>query len=1432
MAPTDPENHSENDSTQTPHGSQQQHGGHAGSENRFFLKNISPPGHLKANISNDPNAKTLWMTWKRAWNRYLLLSGVGSQPKPFIAALLLHSIGPDGVEIYEGFSFENETDNEDPAVIIKKYDEYFVGASRDFIERMKFYRRKQLQSETFEQFLNELRQMSKSCGFCACMSDIMIMDRIMDGHKSLVVKEKLIAQEKADLNSVINTCRAMELTEANLSVVKDTGASGGKSTEEVNKVGASSSGRKYSRHRKPHDKSRSYDRKHDDRKYDDRKYDRKPDDGQKARICKFCGQEHIFRKSLCPAWGKTCNLCKGENHFSSMCPKQKDKKYKSKKTKIHAVNADYYYSASDSDDCYSDSTDGSINTVIEVSSVNDKNQPLYAKMIIDNKVVVHQIDPGATACIIPASYVGDRPITKEQVTLRLYDNSKIQALGRCKIKVRNAKTGKKWNISYVVIENESLIPLLSRQAAELMSLITVNYDNFVSSVNSTPADTSLTDLVRSYPSVFNDGLGSLSAGDDKVHLTVKEYAKPVIKQARNIPEARKQAVKSELQRMEREGIIEKVDKPTDWVNQMAVVDKKDGSVRICLDPRALNNVLKREHYKLPVLDSILPEMAGAKLFSVFDLKQGYLHLKLDEESSLLTTFATPFGRYRWMRLPFGLNISSEIFQKKLCQALDGLSGTWCIADDIIIAGTCEKDHHAKIVALLQRCSQVGIKLNNKKCQYKVSEVKFLGHIISANGLKPDPEKVKAIAQMPVPDCKESVERLKGMVAYLSRFLPKLSSVLQPLLELTRKDIEFCWDSDHDKAFQQVKALVVNASVLKYFDPVKSLVIQCDASAKGLGAVMLQDGFPIAYGSRTLTNTETRYSVMEKEMLAIVFALEKWHQYTYGRSVIVQSDHKPLETITKKPLDQAPRRLQLMLLRALAYDVTVQYLKGDKMMLADTLSRASIPHNKDTVNDTDACIHVTHATVNDAHLQELREATSKDNLLKKVKKVILDGASLDIGLFSSITDELAVENDIIMKGSKIVVPQQMRQQILELLHVGHQAADGCLRHAREYFFWPGMSNDISLHVSKCQICQENGQQQQKETLQPHNIPDRPFQKVGVDLFSIDNKDYMVTVCYLSNFFEIDRLYQTGARTVVNKLKAHCARYGIPDTIVSDCGPQFTSELFTKFTMGWGIEHIKSSPHYPKSNGKAESAVKAAKKVVQSQDPFLALLNIRNTPQQGFDLSPAQRLFNRRTRTLLPVKDRMLENQPISKRRLRKCIKRRQEYQRKTYNKNAKDLAPLKIGDTVRIKPNKIGDKIWIAGKIVSAKGRSYEVRTQSDKIVRRNRVHLRLVPNVESTAPRNSDRSPVVISKSPTNVHSKSPKNVHYQNETTSFPIMTHYPILTRMKPAVVPKTPIVTIPNPVNPESITPEPDTPIVTNKESVRRSNRARKVPSRYKT
>ena len=274
----------------------------------------------------------------------------------------------------------------------------------------------------------------------------------------------------------------------------------------------------------------------------------------------------------------------------------------------------------------------------------------------------------------------------------MWNSSTQHVFGRCKIKVRNCKTKEKWHIDYVIVEHRNFTPLLSQIAAEAMGLVTVNYHNFeVCTVGQHTLlaqeydDTTDTNpLATEYKTVFDGRLGSLPGG--QVHLTLISDAEPVVRPPRTLPEARKPTVKMEIDRLEREGIIAKVDRPTDWVNQMAVVDKKSGDVRICIDPRPLNLMLKREHYKLPVLDDILPKLAGSQKFSVCDLQQGYLHCELDEESSFLTTFATPFGRYRWRRLPYGLKVSSEIFQKRLCAALEGLDGIQCVADDIIIFG--------------------------------------------------------------------------------------------------------------------------------------------------------------------------------------------------------------------------------------------------------------------------------------------------------------------------------------------------------------------------------------------------------------------------------------------------------------------------------------------------------------------------------------------------------------------------------------------------------------------------------------------------------------------------------------------------------------------------------------------------------------------------
>ena len=258
-----------------------------------------------------------------------------------------------------------------------------------------------------------------------------------------------------------------------------------------------------------------------------------------------------------------------------------------------------------------------------------------------------------------------------------------------------------------------------------------------------------------------------------------------------------------------------------------------------------------------------------------------------------------------------------------------------------------------------------------------------------------------------------------------------------------------------------------------------------------------------------------------------------------------------------------------------------------------------------------------------------------------------------------------------------------------LHLGHPGAEGCLRRAREVLYWPGMNAEIKEWISTCESCNTFGKTQKKETMMPHKTPERKWQRIGADLFTLGKKDYLVTCDYFSNFFEIDRLHKTDANSIIHKLKAHFSRFGIPDTIVTDSGSQFTSEQFSKFGQTWGFVHVTSSPHHHQSNGLAESAVKRAKRMMKmakrsGEDQYLALLNIRNIPSPDTGTSPAQRLLGRRTKGILPITNKLLEELPPNKyeREQLELIKRRQE---KYYNKGAKDHTPLKKGDMVRMKP---------------------------------------------------------------------------------------------------------------------------------------------------
>ena len=474
---------------------------------------------------------------------------------------------------------------------------------------------------------------------------------------------------------------------------------------------------------------------------------------------------------------------------------------------------------------------------------------------------------------------------------------------------------------------------------------------------------------------------------------------------------------------------------------------------------------------MPVIEDLLPELRNAKVFSLCNVKDGYWHVKLSEPFSYLTTFETPYGRYRWLRMLFGISPASEYFQYMLDQTLEGLPGIHTIADDILVTGEGEtheeavKDHDRKLEGLLSRCRSKGIRLNRSKLKLRCKKMPYIGHLLTSDGLKPDPAKIEAIVKMDRPNDVPGVRRILGLVNYMSKFLNKLADISDPLNQLTHKDTEFQWTSAHDEAFETIKKAVTEAPILKYFNSSEETILQCDASSIELGAVVMQGGRPVMYASRHLTPSEQHYTQIEKELLAIVFGMEKFHQFTSGRKILVQSDHKPLEIICKKPLINAPKRLQSMLLQLQCYDYEVQYKKGTELYTADTLSRAPVS-TSDTRSSAETLTEhvnmVDYLPISASRIQEIRQATENDANPKILKDTILAGwpedkhqVSENIRVYFKLRDELSVQDGIIFRSSRCVIPECL----LAKIHSSHLGIESCLKRARECIYWPLMSQEI-------------------------------------------------------------------------------------------------------------------------------------------------------------------------------------------------------------------------------------------------------------------------------------------------------------------------------------------------------------------------------------
>ena len=824
-----------------------------------------------------------------------------------------------------------------------------------------------------------------------------------------------------------------------------------------------------------------------------------------------------------------------------------------------------------------------------------------------------------------------------------------------------------------------------------------------------------------------DNKGKLSQLPFKHSIVLKENAKPVVHAPRRVPVALRSQLKEELQRMEQLGVISSVDEPTDWVNSMVVTKKPNGKLRVCLDPRDLNQNIKREHYQIPKREEIYAEMANACIFSKLDASTAFWQVALDAESSKLTTFNTPYGRRRYNRIPYGLCSAPEVFHKIMEQIMENIDGVRVYLDDTLIWGTTVEEHDRRLAEVMKRVEQYGLLINKEKSEFGVKEITFLGDHLTEHGVKPSAEKVRAIVEMAVPTCKEDIQRMLGTVNYVGKHIPNLSSQTVALRSLLNKKSPWCWMSNHQKEWDGLKLALMNAPVLVYFDPDLKTKVSSDASKDGLGAALLQqhgdDWLPVAYAARSMTISETRYAQIEKECLGIVFACERFDGYIFGlKSVQLETDHKPLIPMSKKDLNNLSPRIQRLMLRLQRYDFIMTWTPGKHLYLADTLSRSNSQDQVSTTeSDVDAQVNMVYTALpaSRKQLERIVLETDKDPILSTVKNNIVNGwRNGSCPAYQSFKDELSIIQGVIMRGSRIVVPPNMRQEMLSRIHEGHLGIEKQRRMARDVLYWPNMNVEIERVTQECDTCQKFRYSLPKETYVRDDETYGPWEKVGTDLFYWDSKNYLIVIDYYSNYPEISLLNDTTSQGVIIQMKSVFARHGIPDKVVSDNGPQFASESFTDFARTYGFDHRTSSPKYPQSNGKAEKGVQIVKRILgkakdSGTDPYLALMQYRSAPMEN-GKSPAELLMNRKLKTILP---RVMVDVSATDQRT-ESLKQRQV---SNYNKGARDLPPLSENDVVRIK----GDGTWSdKGKVVNRLDtRSYQVATDNGQVLRRNRKQL-------------------------------------------------------------------------------------------------------------
>ena len=961
-------------------------------------------------------------------------------------------------------------------------------------------------------------------------------------------------------------------------------------------------------------------------------------------------------------------------------------------------------------------------------------------------------------------------------------------------------------------------------------------------------------------------------------IFLQDGAKPVAAHTPiPIPIHWQKEVKAGLDRDEAIGVIEKVPPgtPTTWCHRMVCVPKKDNTPRRTVNFQPLNQYSSRQtHHTMSPFHQASMVPANTKK-TVLDAWNGYHSVALDPACKDLTTFLTPWGRYRYRKAPMGYLAAGDAYTERFDKIItDVKNKTKCVDDTVLWAQTIQESFH-QTCSFLSLCSQNGIVFNQKKFQFCRDEVEFAGFMISSDSVRPSEKILESIRDFPVPKTISNVRGWFGLVNQVAPFFAN-RPVMEPFRELLKPSAAgkaIYWDENLTKLFEESKIVIISAirEGIKCFRAGDVTCLMPDFCKTGIGFLLTQKrcrcekispyccpgGWQVVLaGSRFTKGPETRYAPVEGEALAVAWSLEATKHYTLGNpKLLVATDHKPLlKVLGDRKLEDIdnPRLLKLKE-KTLRWKFDIIHVPGKIHVGPDTLSRKETSACLvDVVRDQEAAwderemeslIEHQVAAVTPISWQQIREEVARDKVMRLLSDQIVQGfppdrklLRLELREYYHHRDHLSQVDGVPLFKGRVVVPAGLRKAVLETLHSAHQGVTGMTLRAQSSVWWPGITPQIKETRDKCRICHENTPSQPSAPPEPLLQPDYPFQQIAADYFQAGGHHYLVIVDRFSGWPAVQFCGSSSSSSsrLREWLRQYFATYGIPEELSTDGGLTFTAYETEKFLKDYGVRHRLSSVAFPHSNQRAELGVKSMKRLIRentgsdgslSNDKFLmAIMQYRNTPDRDTGLSPAQVIFGRNLRDFLPAPQTRYKphSQWILLREDReRALAKRAVSNMEKLTIGTRALPPLAVGDSVLVQ-NQIGNhpsKWDITGVIVERKDfDQYVVKVDgSGRLTMRNRKFLRkitpyqLTKHFPDSSLRPATSDPPAVSSPPPTPDTETGPVTTPDTETG--PVTTQDPPSTESPelPSVPPSSPAREAPTP-------PEP-----------RRSSRARREPDR---